>query len=261
MKNFCVCACAAALALCTAVPCFASSPWDGTWKMNPAKSKLTGDTFTVTAKPGGGYRFSSGSTLEYDYACDGKPYPVIADRTLTCTGDAAAGFDYVWMAGSTTMSKSHHALSSDGKMLTIKGESMRPDGTTSTYEEAYKRVSGGPGMAGKWMNVKEKMSSPDVMVLELRGGVLHMEFPAYKEVVDAKLDGSESAVTGPTVPPGVTTMWKPDGPSKLHYTDKYNGKVLHEGTETLSADGKTLTDESWEPGKVNEKETVVYEKQ
>ena len=59
----------------------------------------------------------------------------------------------------------------------------------------------------------------------------------------------------------MTASYKPEGANKLHYTTKYNDKVLNEGVQTLSADGKTIVDEDWQPGKTNEKQTYVYERQ
>jgi hypothetical protein len=51
------------------------------------------------------------------------------------------------------------------------------------------------------------------------------------------------------------------GDSKLTYEVKLKDKALDEGEQTLSADGKTLTDISWVAGKPDEKEIALYEKQ
>lgn len=83
-RLYCVCT---ALAL-AAVPCFgAGQSWDGTWKINEAKSKLTGYSFTIEAK-GDMMHMSSGS-VSYDFACDGKAHPTVSGQTLTCTGSSA----------------------------------------------------------------------------------------------------------------------------------------------------------------------------
>lgn len=257
MKNRLYCVCAA-LAL-AAVPCFAAgSSWDGTWKMNVAKSKLTGDTYTITAK-GNMMTFSDG-VVSFDFACDGKAYTIIADRTWTCTGSPAAGYDFVSKAGTNVLSKSHRTFSSDGMMMTIHGTEMRPDGTKPEYTDVYKRQSGTSGLVGKWMNVKSQGASGS-MIIQTKGDWIKITSPEFKNSVEGKMDGSKLPLTGANVPPGVTQTIKPDGPNKLHYTVQYNGKVLNEGTQTLSADGKTMVDEEWAPGKMNEKATVVYERQ
>ncbi len=85
MKKLLCCALAAAVSLAVAAPCFAAgSPWDGTWKLNQAKSKMTGSTFTISMD-GGMYTVDTG-TIKFQYACDGKDYTIIADRTISCTG-------------------------------------------------------------------------------------------------------------------------------------------------------------------------------
>lgn len=78
---------------------------------------------------------------------------------------------------------------------------------------------------------------------------------------DIKLDGSDTKVIGPNMPQGAAISIKPEGANKLRYEHKLNGKVTAEGTYTLSADGKVITDESWVPGHATEKQTVVYDKQ
>jgi len=242
-----------------AVPCFAAGPsWDGTWKLNVAKSKFTGDTFTVEAK--GNMMHASDGVVSYDFACDGKAYAVIADRTLTCTGSPAAGYDFMSKAGDKVLSKSHRTFSADGKTMTIHGTEMRPDGTKPEYTDVYKRESGTSGLVGKWMNVKSQATA-DIMIIQTAGNSIKVYSPEYKNTVEGKIDGSDLTMTGPNIPPGVTQSFKAEGPNKLHYFGKYKGKVLSEGTQTLSADGKTLVDEEWAPGKMNEKTIAIYERQ
>lgn len=260
MKRILCCACVAVLTM-AALPCLAAgSSWDGTWKLDQAKSKLTGDTFTIESKGNGMMRYTNGSAIAYDFACDGKAYPTIADRTITCTGSPAAGFDYVAKAGDKVLSKSHHAISADGKTMTVHGEAIHPDGSSSSFDDVYKRETGTKGLVGKWRNVKSSQSGSDTMIISTKGDWIKMEFPEYKETVQGKMDGSNLALSGPDIPPGVWQTIKAEGPNKLHFTVKYKDKVLEEGTETLSADGKVVTEEEWEPGKMNEKAVLVYER-
>ena len=254
-KLYFVCA---TLAL-AAAPCLAAGPsWNGTWKLNAAKSKMTGATFTIEAK--GNILHYSRGTIAYDFACDGKAYPTIADRTITCTGSPTAGYDYTAKAGDKVLSKWRRTFSADGNTMTNHGTEMRPDGTSPEYTDVYKRQSGTSGLVGKWMNVKVQ-EGPSSFVMEMTGDSVKFSFPSSKETVEGKTDGSNLAVKGPDVPPGVTASYKPEGANKLHYTTKYNDKVLNEGVQTLSADGKTIVDEDWQPGKTNEKQTYVYERQ
>jgi len=254
-------ACAAGLAVCALPSCIAQSPWNGTWKENAAKSKLTGDTITYTSKGDGAFHYTNGATVEYDFACDGKPHPTIADRTVTCTGSAADGYDFTYMAHGVVLSKSRRTFSPNGAMMMIHGTATRPDSTSFDYDETYKRLSGGKDLAGKWLDVKDKSGSDNVMVMSIKGDMLHIDEPAYKEVIDAKLDGSDGTATGPTVPPGAGLSYKAENPTKIHFAFRLDGKVISEGTYTLNPDGKSYTEEVWVPGKESEKATILFEKQ
>ncbi|MDP9039415.1 MAG: hypothetical protein M3O02_09100 [Acidobacteriota bacterium] len=262
MKKLLYSACTAALFLSSTATCLAAdSPWNGTWKENLAKSKLTGDTFTITAKPGGAFHLDAGGQIQYDFACDGKSYPSVADRTLTCTGTPAAGLVFVTSINGKVLSKSNRTFSADGKMMMIHGTTMRPDGSTADYDETYKRETGTSGLPGKWLNVKQQQQVAGVETWTVNGSSLHIDAPTMKETIDAKLDGNDGKVVGPTVPSGAAISFKPAGANKLSYTIKLNGKPFYIGTYTLSTDGKTLTDVSWIPGRESEKASVVWDKQ
>jgi hypothetical protein len=261
MKKLLCCACAALLSMTAVSPCFAAdSPWNGTWKENQARSRLSGDTVTYIRKGAGQYHFSNGGSIEYDFACDGKAYPTIGDRTVTCTGTPEAGFDFTAAAHGTVLSKYHRSFSPDGATMMIHGTSMRPDGSSYDFDETLKRLSGTRGLAGKWLNVKDKTNAANVMVMQVAGNMLHIEEPAQKEMIDAKLDGSDGKANGPNVPPGAAPTYKADGANKLDFSIKLNGKVLYQGTYTLSPDGKSFVESEWVPGKMAEKDRVVYEK-
>jgi hypothetical protein len=254
-RLYCV---SAALAL-AATSCFAAgSSWDGTWKMNVAKSKLTGDTFTIEAK--GNMMHYTNGVVAFDFACDGKTYAVIADRSWTCTGSPAAGYDFVATAGDKVLAKFHRTFSADGKTMTSHGTEMRADGTSPQFTDVYKRQSGTNGLVGKWMNVKSQ-GAADTMVIETKADWIKLYSPEFKVTIEGKMDGSQLPVTGAEIPTGLTQSFKAEGANKLHYVEMYNGKVLSEGTQTLSADGKTLVEEEWAPGKMSEKTTAVYERQ
>ena len=116
-------------------------------------------------------------------------------------------------------------------------------------------------MAGTWKETAIKNSAPGVFMLKVNGDVLHYENPGYKEWSDAKLDGTPAAIKGPDVPAGLTTWNKSQGPNKVESAVLLNGKELGRDVMTLSADGKTITDVSWTPGKESEKQIYVYDKQ
>ena len=252
---------AATFSVAAAGTCVAAdSDWNGTWKENLAKSKLTGNHFMVTEKPGGKMHFSSGA-ISYDFACDGKPYDVVPGRTLTCTGNPQAGYDMTMAVNGETINKQHRTFSADGKEMTIKGTEYRADGSTSDFTGVRKREGAGTGMVGTWIQAELKDQKPDVQTWQVNGDTLQMQSAAEKMTIDAKLDGSDTKVSGPNVPPGWTVAMKSEGTNKLRYERKLNGKLMGEGTYTLSADKKMMTETSWIPGREMEKNTVIWDKQ
>jgi hypothetical protein len=260
MKILLCCTCTALLAFAAVLPCLAAdSPWSGTWKENLAKDKLTGDTVTITAK-GSGYHFTNGP-ISYDFSCDGKPYTTIANNTLTCTSASDGSLDLTMTANGKVTSKTHRTFSADGKQMTMNITDFRGDGTKTNTIVVRTRKSGSKGLVGEWVDSKVTPSEPDVMTTKVDGGMFHMQSQHSKTNIDARLDGTDAKVTGPTVPAGATASYKSVTPHNLRYTFKLAGKVISEGTLTLSPDGKTLTDTSWSPGKEGEKTSQVYEKQ
>ena len=264
MKKLVVSICAAAaLAAATTAPCLAAdSPWNGTWKLNQSRSQLTGDTFTLSDLGDGRIHYTNGATMDFDFACDGKDYTTIGDQSMACTRASDTTEDMVLKDKGVVISKTHRDLSADGKTLTSTTSGTQPDGTAYTYTTVSTHLSSEPGMMGKWKRVKSENSASDVMVIKVTPpDAIHWEIPGYKESIDGKMDGTPIAVVGPRATDGLSISFKMAGPSRLTYELKLKDKTMNEGEQVLSADGKTLTDTSWVPGKPNEKEIEVYEKQ
>lgn len=248
----------ATLAL-AAVPCLAAGPsWNGTWKLNPTKSTMTGSSVTITQSDKM-YTLDTG-TFKFSFGCDGKDYNVLPDRTVSCTGSGNS-YTLVWKIKGKVQATTKRTISADGKTLTDVETGTRPDGTAYTDHETDARVGSGSGMVGTWKSTVVKDSAPGIFSLKVNGDVLHSENPGYKTVSDAKLDGTPAPLMGPTSPAGLMVSNKSDGPYKVLTIVTLNGKELGRDVMMLSADGKTITTVSWTPGKESEKQTYVYERQ
>jgi hypothetical protein len=241
----------------------AESPWSGTWKIDPAQSHLTGDTFTLTKGPGSLLHYADGSTASYDFGVDGKEYKTWSNRTTIWTPAGNNTWDTVTQADGKVLVKSHRQLSADEKTLTITFTGTRPDGTAFRDEEVFDRVSGTSGLIGTWRSVK--VSDPtgprEFVISSPASGVLHYEVPDMKASAEGRTDGTDTPLTGPDVPPGSTISFKMLSPVKIKYVMKIGGKTDNMGEQTLAADGRSFSDVNWNPGKENEKTTGVYLKQ
>ena len=215
----------AVFVLGVAVPTFAAadSPWDGVWKVNEAKSNFTGRTFTISEK-GGMMHYSNGGPVEYDFACDGKDYPTVADHTFACRKTGETTYETVSKVKGQETSKSQREISRDGKRMTITVTGRGVDGSTYDQKVTFARVGGRQGLVGTWKTVKDVYSGPEIMKVRMAGGVFRAEYPSTNEVYEGKLDGSSIVVTGPQVTAGTTTEMTTDGPRAFRYVIKLNGK-------------------------------------
>jgi hypothetical protein len=245
--------------LAAAGTALAESPWAGTWKMDPAQSKLTGDTI----------RFVSAGN-ELTYTAGGHTTKVTLDGSPTKTW---IGSEESWKKIDDNTYESHETqngvalgtdtwtLSPDGKSLKVESKGTRPDGSSRDDVSDYTRVSGTHGLAGKWKSTKTNMNEEQTYEIAENGSDgLTWNIPAIKGVLDAKFDGKDYAPVGPAVPKGLTIALVRTSPRSLKMTEKVNGEVISHSTMTLSADGKKFT-EVGSAAKANEPFTEVWIKQ
>ncbi|HEV2228828.1 MAG TPA: hypothetical protein VGR86_07690 [Steroidobacteraceae bacterium] len=241
----------------------ADSPWNGTWKLDAAKSHLTGQTFTLSERPGGMLHLDDGSSVSFDFGLDGKEYPTLPDRTVSWTAAGKNSWERVGRIDGKVIYKARVVLSDDGKTLTETFTGTRPDGQEFHEEDVFNRVSGTDGLAGTWRTAKVTgPTGPQTFVISSpAAGVLHYEIPDQQISVEGRTDGTDYALTGPTMPPGATISFKSLSPTKIRYTMKINGKSDNTGVQTIAPDGRSFTDTNWNADRESEKTTGVYVKQ
>jgi hypothetical protein len=235
------------------------SPFAGTWTMDMAKSKVTGDTFTYT-KTATGYAFSNGGPVSYTFALDGQDYPTIPSRSVACTDTAPTSIVCIFKASGKIIGSSSDTLSADGTRVTTDYTAYRPDGTTTHEEDVSVRVSGGPGFAGVWKDESAKFTPSAWVISTPTATTFQMSRPRAKSSVAGATDGTPSPMMGPNIPPGATNSVLATSPTTWSYTIMLQGKVYTKGVMSVSDDGKTLTDSYWVPGKESEKKVEVYTK-
>src|SRR5215475_6461373 len=187
----------------------ADSPWVGTWKLDPAKSHFTGDTFSYSKAANGMLRYSDGSAGGYEFAIDGKPYKTL-NRTITWNQAGPDTWDSQVRLDGKLIGTTHRVLSADGKTLTLTFKGTRPDGQSVDDEAVYERVGAGEGLLGTWRSVKSTAGgAPQTFVISApSAGVLHYDVPDMKASAEGSTDGSDHPLTGPTVPQGMTIAFK-----------------------------------------------------
>jgi hypothetical protein len=238
----------------------AENPFAGTWKLNPAKSKFTGDTMKFEKNPSGAISWS-GSGLTYTFKVDGKEYTGPLGGTIVWKQIDDHTWESTYKRKGILLSTDTSKLSPDGKTITVVSKGTKPNGETFQDTAVYERISGEKGLLGGWRDKEVKISSPGTMVIKPSGedGLVFTSV-GYKATCEAKFDGKDYPVTGPTVAEGMTMTLKRTGPRSFEVVEKQKGKPLFKSTSTVSPDGRTLT-EVGGPIAVNEPYTAVYERQ
>ncbi len=97
------------------------------------------------------------------------------------------------------------------------------------------------GMTAAWKQIDPNTPAGS-MVLELMpSGTGGLIITRRDGSCDAKFDGNDYPVHGPSVPPGTTWAIRRTGPRSFDWTTKVNGDVFAETSFTISDDGKRLT--------------------
>jgi hypothetical protein len=246
--------------------CQGSHAWNGNWKLNIAKSLIQGSANnTITTLPDGEIRLTN-EVFNFDFRCDGKDYPNPNGKNLTtsCLQANATQWKVTYKVSGTIKSTAFWDLSSDATTLTIHGEFIQPDGSSHAFEYIDHRLSNGNGFSGRWQRSNPFEYQPKLLKLKLSlmGTRLLFAYPERDQYVDAQLNGTPTLMhRGPLSRDGFTMSLRYEGPSELHTESSFEGRVFREGILSLSNDGHTITEESWAPERLDEKDTLIYEKQ
>jgi hypothetical protein len=247
-----------AVLVAVAVLCLAADlPYAGKWKVNLAKSDFGQTTVTMESLPGGEWQ-STAFGVTYKFKMDGKENPDGMGGTIAWKEESPSMWGTVSKANGKVTETDTFKLSADGKTLTQTSKQMKADGGSLDGTTVYERVSGGPSLAGKWKTKK------------VSGGSSSMEFVAsgtnglrYHDLdinmsCDMKLDGKDYPCSGPTIPPGFMAAIQNTGKG-LDLSVKKDGKVFFTATYTVSADGKTMTENAGMPA-TGEKMKIVFDR-
>lgn len=238
---------------------WAGNPFVGSWKFDPVRSRLVAESLHYTALGGGRMRFSNGAALRYDFALDGKDYKTADDRSISWKPLGPGRWETTAKAAGKTTETAVRSLSPDGKTLTVHAEGVLPDGTAYKHDKSYTRVGTGKGLAGTWRGAAvDTHNMPDGYVIsEDAAGVITWEIPTDKQRLTGRFDGSEMKLVGPNAPAETVFAVTRVSERKLAYVMKTRGEPGQYGTVTISKDGETFTEESWPPGREEDKSTGV----
>jgi hypothetical protein len=231
-----------------------SSPFNGSWKIEPGTLKYAGPTMSVAVNANG-FTVSRGGEAQPEVVCDGKAHDS-SDSTMTTCTKSAAGYAISVSKGGKTIRKVAITMSADGNTRTAKSEIFPPDGSPFTVTTVSKRVSGGPGFAGEWKEVKFSSSTDSgILTIAVKGNMVAFKETDSPKPIDCKLDGTETKANGGTM----SVKLADPHTLKVTYKDEH-AKVRRENAFVLSADGKSITETDVTPAPSTSKMVVVLQK-
>jgi len=236
----------------------ADSSFIGKWKLNPEKSQFAGTTTTFEALPSGEMQMTADGQ-SFKFKIDGKEYPAEFGATQAWKQIDPTTWETAYKMGTMT-SVATTKISADGKTMTVNSKGKKPNGEDEIENATYQRLSGGPGLAGKWKSTKVQTSAEMWEISANGDDGLTMKIVDYNAVCPIKFDQKDYPCTGPTMPKNFTLSGKKTGPRTIEFTEKMDGKVVFTDIFTVSTDGKTITDDAGAAGSA-ERVKIVYDKQ
>lgn len=246
---------AAGLVVATALA--ADPAYVGKWKINTSKSVVTGDTATIANVANGMMEFNS-QGFQYTFKLDGKEYPVPSGGTTAWTAASADTWDVTNRMNGKVSTTYHLTLKAD--QLSVSGKAMKPDGGSMDFSSTYKRVSGGPGFAGKWMSTEVKMPAT-TMEITASGADGVMLKDDTGPMSSGQFDGKDNPALGMMAGSKTTFAFKKVNGSSFEMTSKLDGKPMYVEVYSVSSDGKTLTVNGTPSNAKGETYKLVFDRQ
>jgi hypothetical protein len=220
----------------------ATDPFAGSWKLNPAKSKLTDTMRVETADGPNTYTFYLSATNPETIVADGTDQPGIFGTTLAVTVLGPNQWKVVRKKDGHMLISAIWDLSPDGTTLTDNFTGYRADGSTSNLLYKYTRTAGTSGFAATWESTTEEVHSSYEMQIEpYEDNGLSLINPAQKMTQNLKFDDKDYAAQGPNLPAGYTCSAHRVSDRSFEMTHKIDGKLLDTQDVDVAPDGKNLT--------------------
>lgn len=250
--------CGIAIVVAIAAASLAQAPtFSGTWKLNVAKSQLTSQTVTFEKKPNGLIHFDS-QGYTYDFDLEGKEHPLPDGGTTAWRQVDPATWETTNRANGKVIVTYRSVVKGDSMELVMA--MPKADGTSTDMTSNWTRLSGGPGLLGKWRSTQVNGAAP-TMELSVNGtNGIAIKMPEVQMECTGKFDGKDYPVNLAGAAVKQTLAFERRGPASFKMTTKIDGKPFYTDVFTLSADGKTLVDEGL-PVSVSEPSKAIYERQ
>jgi hypothetical protein len=213
----------------------------GTWALNLAKSQLGGTVYTFEKQASGTMHYNGGG-FDADFDLTGKEYTMPSGVSVAGKELSPTSWELTFRMKGKPLSKSKVTL--NGNSLMWVSDVTGPDGKTVQQTSTDTRISGGPGFIGKWKSGDLKGTATTMRITTDGTTGILVESLEAQSTCKASFDGKDYPVMMAGQASKFTNAFTKVSPTTLTVTTKMSGKEFATDVYTISADGKTLTDES-----------------
>jgi hypothetical protein len=247
--RFAVCATFVVALFALTTPAHAQSPFDGTWRLNPASAKFTPKPFTTYTSQGWFHCVSC--EPPYDVAADGQDHAVSghAYDTVSVTLVDAHTIKFVYKKDGKTTGDELDSVSADGKVMTSVTSNYPMNGQVTHSTAKLKRIGvvrpGVHATSGNWQILNFTDTENDLLfTFKSSGDEFTMTDPTGDNYT-AKFDGSDYPYKG-AYGANAVSLKKIDAHT-IEETDKRDGTVINVAKMAVSPNGKSMTIVSHDP--------------
>lgn len=214
-------------------------PFVGHWKIDRAKSQLTGSISSIAATGPNTWTFHEGAyswTVKADGTTQSTPFGDTAMKVVDTRTWQFANTNNGKPAGTEAW-----VLSADGKtmMWTLTGQ--KENGEAFSSHGTMKRTAGNSGFEGTWESTEVQLSFTEVDIAPNGDDGITVNLPEDGTTYSLKFNGKEYPEHGPRLPSGVTVSATRTGARKAKVITHLNGRPFDEEEWEVSEDGNTYT--------------------
>jgi hypothetical protein len=229
----------AGLTLVLISPLAAQNPFVGKWKVDPAKSQLTGSRDSVTAAGPNTWMFRYGAfswTVNADGTDQPTPFGTTAMKVVS-----PSTWQLTYKSNGKPTGTETWVLSADGKSMTRTFAGAQENGEPFRSVTTLKRVAGGSGFEGTWESTEVQMTFKEVDITPNGDDGVTVRLPEDGTTYSLKFDGKDYPEQGSRIPAGTTVSARRVGAREVQATTKLNGKAFDHEVWEVSPDGTTFT--------------------
>jgi hypothetical protein len=234
----------------------AEDPFVGRWKVDTAKSQLTGSIYSIATAGLNTWTFDDGA-YSWTIKADGTPQSTPYGNTALKLLDART-----WQFADTNNGKPTGteiwALSADGKTMTWTLTGQKENGEAFSSVVTMKRIAGKSGFEGTWESSEVQLPFTEVDIAPNGDDGITVTLPEDGTTYSLKFDGKEYPEQGPRLPPGVTVSATRTGARTVKAITRLNGRPFDEEEWEVSEDGNTYTYTQHDVGSAKPRRIILH---